>query len=317
MTGIPRFKEGGVGVVGGEITWQRSQLQLIVAHLLPLRIKVRWMNVNSLKQKRGHSREALNPSNLLSPPLSWAIRSAGANNLHLPTDRATKGLPAGSQINPCVYVLELDCLVALPVVCVAHDLWYNWSFIPFLNHNHYLPHITGVPFSHLAKSRNLLLVGEWGGEVVAVQIPAIGEGGSGKKMEANLLVVRCSSRSFCPQATGSPLLHKSSNSGPWFNSLNTKRVFSTQTLRSQWELTSSFWVLPVTDCCPDPLPYFTSWLLWKDYEYVPTLIKSRGYQYNAFNYGISCVLPTYATWLCGSGSSASQHSHMSPATPSI
>ena len=92
----------------------------------------------------------------------------------------------------------------------------------------------------------------------------------------------------------------------------------TQTLRSQCELTSSFWVLPVTDCCPDPLPYFTSWLLWKRWMYKlgHYVLKAR-VSSNLINHGISCLFPTYAAWFCGSDSSASRRFHMSPATPSI
>ena len=92
----------------------------------------------------------------------------------------------------------------------------------------------------------------------------------------------------------------------------------TQTLRSQCELTSSFWVLPVTDCCPDPLPYFTSWLLWKRWMYKlgHYVLKAR-VSSNLINHGISCLFPTCAAWFCGSDSSASRRFHMSPATPSI
>ena len=37
----------------------------------------------------------------------------------------------------------------------------------------------------------------------------------GDDYKSNLLVVRCSNRILWPQATGSPLLHRSSYSGPW------------------------------------------------------------------------------------------------------
>lgn len=101
---------------------KRSQLQLIMSHLLPLRIEVGWMNVDSLKKEKVLKMEAPYPTNLLGPPLSCTVRSACADNFHLPVDRTTKSLSTGTQVNPRVYVLELDCLVALPVVSIAHNL---------------------------------------------------------------------------------------------------------------------------------------------------------------------------------------------------
>merc|ERR1712211_13198 len=117
----------------------KSQLQLVMSHLLSFGIEVWWVDVDSL----------------LCPPLSGAIWPGGANDLHLPTDGPAEGLAAGSQVDPGVHVLELDRLVALPVVCVAH----------------HLPHISSISFTQLAKGRDLLLVGERRGEMVAVQIP--------------------------------------------------------------------------------------------------------------------------------------------------
>ena len=73
-------------------------------------------------EKRRSPREVFKSSNLLGPPLGGAIWPGGANDLHLPTDRPAKGLAAGSQVDPGVHVLELDRLVALPVVSIAHNL---------------------------------------------------------------------------------------------------------------------------------------------------------------------------------------------------
>ena len=87
-------------------------------------------------------------SYLLCPPLSRAVRSLAADNLHLSIDRPAKGLSAGGQKHPRVRVLELHVLVALPVVTVTDDL----------------PHVASVADPGLAESGNLLLVRQWAEE---------------------------------------------------------------------------------------------------------------------------------------------------------
>ena len=49
--------------------------------------------------------------------------------------------------------------------------------------NHYLPHVSSIAFSHLPKSRHLLLVGKWGGKVMAVQVPGEKEARMTEKSE--------------------------------------------------------------------------------------------------------------------------------------
>lgn len=70
------------------------------------------------------------------------------------------------------------------------------------------------------------------------------ESGDEKWCECRFFLVdRCSSRTVDPQAMVSPL----SQSSP------------VCALITQWLFTSSFCSTPVTDCCPEPDPYLTSW----------------------------------------------------------
>lgn len=76
------------------------------------------------------------------------------------------------------------------------------------------------------------------------EISCLSESGDEKWWEWRfLLVVKCCSRIVCPQATGSPLL----------------QACFIVPFMSQLELWSSCCGAPVTDCCPEPDPYLTSW----------------------------------------------------------
>ena len=138
---------------------KKSQLQLVMSHLLSFGIEVWWVDVDSLK-KRWSPREVFKSSNLLGPPLGGAIWPGGANDLHLPTDRPAKGLAAGSQVDPGVHVLELDRLVALPVVCVAHHLSKTCIFSSLLGCDH--PPSTHLQYLlHPARQRQRPPAGWW------------------------------------------------------------------------------------------------------------------------------------------------------------
>ena len=102
---------------------QREQITVTARHV-PSVVVWDWSLMGGCRfpEKSRSPGEVFKPSNLLCPPLSGAIWPGGANDLHLPTDGPAEGLAAGSQVDPGVHVLELDRLVALPVVCVAHHL---------------------------------------------------------------------------------------------------------------------------------------------------------------------------------------------------
>ena len=192
-------------------------------------------------EKRRSPRGVFKSSNLLGPPLGGAIWPGGANDLHLPTDGPAKGLAAGSQVDPGVHVLELDRLVALPVVCVAHHLSKTCIFSSLLLRlwppTFHTSPVSPSPSSPKAETSCWLVSGEekWWlcrfleHKLIATfsaQFEAIQKrtsmldeikGGyclQGKTVKSDLLVVRCSNRILWPQATGSPLLHRSSYSGP-------------------------------------------------------------------------------------------------------
>ena len=92
--------------------------------------------------------------NLLCPPLSCAVGSLAADNLHLSVDRPSEGLSAGCQEHPRVRVLEHHVLVALPEVAVTDDL----------------PHVASIADPSLAEGGHLLLVRQWAEEEGEVRI---------------------------------------------------------------------------------------------------------------------------------------------------